>query len=128
MSGEPPADGASLPDEAPFAVQLSPGAGPGQIAWCDRVLVNDDSVGVLAASYLLSKGLKRLAFVNPTPRHSAFPARGEAFARTAKEGGAIRGDKSKWIDGKFVGQDEVPSGTARPYYSEFGWVAAAICG
>ena len=30
MSGEPPADGASLPDEAPFAVQLSPGAGPGQ--------------------------------------------------------------------------------------------------
>ena len=30
MSGEPPADGASLPDEAPFAVRLSPGSGPGQ--------------------------------------------------------------------------------------------------
>jgi anti-anti-sigma factor len=30
VSGEPPADGASLPDEAPFAVQLSPGPGPGQ--------------------------------------------------------------------------------------------------
>ena len=30
MSGEPPADGVSLPDEAPFAVRLSPGAGPGQ--------------------------------------------------------------------------------------------------
>jgi stage II sporulation protein AA (anti-sigma F factor antagonist) len=30
VSGEPPADRASLPDEAPFAIQLSPGAGPGR--------------------------------------------------------------------------------------------------
>ena len=30
MSGEPPAGGESLPDQAPFKVQLGPGSGPGQ--------------------------------------------------------------------------------------------------
>jgi DNA-binding LacI/PurR family transcriptional regulator len=53
----------------------------------DHVFYNNDRVGVLAAQWVQRRGHKLAAFVNPRPRHGAFPARAERFAETLAAAG-----------------------------------------
>lgn len=57
--------------------------------WGDVVGSNDDAVGRLAAETLLAGGHRRLAFLNPKPDHATFMRRQAAFARHARQGGAV---------------------------------------
>ncbi|HEU0185816.1 MAG TPA: LacI family DNA-binding transcriptional regulator [Blastocatellia bacterium] len=54
----------------------------------DHVFYDNDAVGPLAARYLLERGHRRLAFINPQITHTAFPARRDAFAQTVQQSGA----------------------------------------
>jgi LacI family transcriptional regulator len=54
----------------------------------DHVFYDNDAVGPLAARYLLERGHRRLAFINPLITHTAFPARRDTFAQAVEQSGA----------------------------------------
>lgn len=56
--------------------------------WGDVVTANDPILGQLAADYLISRGHKRLAFLNPKPDHVTFKRREMGFVWRAEELGA----------------------------------------
>jgi DNA-binding LacI/PurR family transcriptional regulator len=53
----------------------------------DRVFYDNALVGRFAADYLLGLGLRRLAFVNDSPEHTAFVQRRDCFLTAVHEGG-----------------------------------------
>lgn len=53
--------------------------------WGDRVMPDHRAIGRLAASYLLGKGHRHLAFFNLAPRHRFISERGEAFFAAAED-------------------------------------------
>lgn len=59
----------------------------GELPWCDRVVVDDQAVGRLAAAYLLRRGHRHVAFMNPAPGHSAYPVRGRIFQEAIRAAG-----------------------------------------
>lgn len=56
--------------------------------WGDAVAVNDYAVGAWAAEYLVQRGHRRLAFVNPKPDHVLFMRREDGFVAAARRLGA----------------------------------------
>jgi LacI family transcriptional regulator len=63
---------------------------PGRPAdcWGDAVASNDYQTGVLAAEYLVTRGHRLLAFVNPKPDQVLFRRREDGFVATARRLGA----------------------------------------
>jgi DNA-binding LacI/PurR family transcriptional regulator len=57
-------------------------------AWGDAVGPNDFEVGRLAAGYLLRRGHRRVAFLNPKPDHLLFGRRQASFMHHMRLGGA----------------------------------------
>jgi LacI family transcriptional regulator len=53
----------------------------------DHVFYNNDHVGVVAAQWVQRRGHKVAAYINPRPRHGAFPTRAERFAETLAAAG-----------------------------------------
>ncbi len=53
----------------------------------DHVFYDNALVGRIAADHLLGLGLRRLAFINDEPGHSAFLQRRDCFLAAAREGG-----------------------------------------
>lgn len=68
--------------------------------WGDVVESNDAEVGRLAAEYLLSKGHKRIAVLNPKPGHATLDQRGASFTWHVNQAGGkvenIFGKKTEW--------------------------------
>lgn len=68
--------------------------------WGDVVESNDNEVGKLAAEYLLRRGHRRLAIVDPKPDHVTLGQRCASFSWHAAEGGAkvekVLGDSKDW--------------------------------
>ncbi len=56
--------------------------------WGDRVRPNNAAVARLAGRYLLERGHRHLAYLNPTPEHPAFVERGGVLRAMAEEAGA----------------------------------------
>lgn len=56
--------------------------------WGDAVTSNDYATGAMAAEYLVARGHRRLAFVNPKPDHLLFLRREDGFTATARRLGA----------------------------------------
>ncbi len=56
--------------------------------WGDAVVSNDFATGSMAAEYLVARGHRRLAFVNPKPDHLLFMRREDGFVATARRLGA----------------------------------------
>lgn len=56
--------------------------------WGDVVLSNDYQTGVMAAEYLVGRGHRRLAFLNPKPDHLLFVRREDGFVGAARRLGA----------------------------------------
>ncbi len=56
--------------------------------WGDVVSSNDYATGSLAAEYLVARGHRRLAFINPKPDHLLFMRREDGFVATARRLGA----------------------------------------
>ncbi len=52
--------------------------------WGDCVASDDHGTGRMAAEYLVAKGHRRLAFVNPKPDHLLFMRREDGFVATAR--------------------------------------------
>lgn len=57
--------------------------------WGDAVLSNDYRTGAMAAEYLVERGHRRLAFLNPKPDHLLFMRREDGFMGAAKRCGAV---------------------------------------
>ncbi|OUT58842.1 MAG: hypothetical protein CBB71_12280 [Rhodopirellula sp. TMED11] len=68
--------------------------------WGDVVESNDHEVGKLAAEYLLHRGHRRLAIIDPKPDHVTLSQRCVSFSWHAGEGGAkvekVLGDRKDW--------------------------------
>jgi DNA-binding LacI/PurR family transcriptional regulator len=71
--------------EMPAVWMMSP-TGEREDAWGDRIMVDHRMIGQLAARYLLEKGRRHLAFLNPAPTFPFMCERGMGF-RAAAEGG-----------------------------------------
>ncbi len=56
--------------------------------WGDVVLSNDYQTGTMAAEYLIERGHRHLAFLNPKPDHLLFVRREDGFVGTARRLGA----------------------------------------
>jgi LacI family transcriptional regulator len=56
--------------------------------WGDAAASNDYQTGAMAAEYLVARGHRRLAFVNPKPDHLLFMRREDGFTATARRLGA----------------------------------------
>ena len=56
--------------------------------WGDAVVSNDYATGSMAAEYLVGRGHRHLAFVNPKPDHLLFQRREDGFVATARRLGA----------------------------------------
>jgi DNA-binding LacI/PurR family transcriptional regulator len=76
-----------------------------QADWGDRIRPDNAKSAEIAAEYLLDRGHRNLAFINPMPSHPAFVARQIAFRKFAEAHGA----KVDVIEGYTMeGRDDAP--------------------
>ena len=69
---------------------------------CDQILPDNQKVAELAADYLLDRGHKHAAFLDPSLSHPEFAIRGEGFKKRIEEAGA---EVDMYV---FGGQPELP--------------------
>lgn len=60
-----------------------------KVEFGDQININHRCIGRIAADYLLQKGCKNTAFLNPMPTKAAFKIRGESFRETILKGGGF---------------------------------------
>jgi len=58
--------------------------------WGDRIEPDNETIGRIAAEYLLGRGHKRVAMLNIKPDHLGYEARTHAFVATAEAGDLVR--------------------------------------
>jgi LacI family transcriptional regulator len=59
----------------------------GADAWGDRIMADHRAIGELATRYLIDKGHRHLAFLNPAPGHPFIGERGQGFESAAEAKG-----------------------------------------
>ncbi len=132
LHGNPPsAELATRLKRVPGVWMMSPRSETGY--WGDRVCPDNAAIGRLAAEYLIDRGHERIGFLVIDATHLGFPARAEAFVKTAQAAGvgcdviardlipdAAPGDfraKRKFIDRlieRFAGLPDRPTGLFVP--------------
>lgn len=60
---------------------------PGENDWCDWITPDYEAIGRLAGNYLIARGHRNLAYINPLPCHAGLQEVGRAFMSTAEQAG-----------------------------------------